>query len=632
MKLNIKSASSGYSHHEFTPTTLASLDFGRLQPVMCCETLPRDDFQHFQGSGFMRMSSQPFPPFGKMFIKTGAFFVPEYQIYNDATAHHANMSSDRGFAVKKPWLLNYDINSWFVQNESSNTNGLNLCEKVQDDMEECDFDTPDIFPLPTKASGAIVRTVGAGLSWYRLTPKGRKVFAIFKALGYDFASFDAAREDGSTVESYSNHCSRNAVKLSAVPLLSYWKIYVDYFLSGVQYNSDTMVALLQSVRNKQSFTHLGLQYYDASTGQLRSAALQCMRHCGVPFETNMYTNAWNHVNAPIAGQNGSIAQYNNNTNSVISPYGQTDYGELQSTVISDTATYHTGFQYSALGHRTLMAIDNFVRRRNLTGTKAVQQIYALFGIKNDDSKANFAIKLSESSQMLTFNAVVSNADTAGLTTGKNLGDFGGYSQGEFSFNFNYRANDYGTIICLTWLNIDPMISRGYHPANMRVEPLDSYQPDFDGKAYRPIPNCEIAATETCAFDQTGKTIFGYTNMYDDYRCMRDNISGDFITDAGMRNAYFGRDFAPYAEGASSLFHPQTADLKYLNFMPSYDEFDEKSYGITQPFNISYTDGDRFWFGINWHISADRPILSSDDTLDLGIGGSTEIVKNGDMMS
>ena len=120
MKLNLNSARKGNSSYTFSPLTLVSVDFGRLQPVMSWDMLLGDKFPSVVGNGLLRCTPQVFPPFGRMNLKSAAFFVPDSQIFTWSSAFHSDNQLWRGqIADHSPSFYSDKINYFFRPNSQT---------------------------------------------------------------------------------------------------------------------------------------------------------------------------------------------------------------------------------------------------------------------------------------------------------------------------------------------------------------------------------------------------------------------------------------------------------------------------------------------------------------------------------
>lgn len=386
--VNIQSATKGLSNHVFTPTTVASLDFGEILPVLGLETIAGDRFNSVKANGLLRLAPQGFPPFGRCFLKNATFFVPLHQLIEQAEAFRSKMKTYKGDNVVLPRFAAYNINYMFTTNFLS----TQVASGVID---------PTSSSAPSVGSYDFVHIGNSSNStrynYWKLTPKGRSLFKILKALGYDFCSYP----------NDSNYTSCHAAceyYVNALPLLAYSKIYCDMFLSEYFFNNTIIVKALKCIHDNKDFVDSGNIDYNASTGVISPSLLYGLLNLtDCPHSQNIYTEAWNEPNSPdgvnIADlvsqdQTALLTPYNYQSGNVKESESVNGYGNWINQ-ISTTAL-------SAVGIRMLLAFDRFVRRHNLSGSKAVQRVYSTFGVSPDDFRSNYVHKVDEGSIELNF--------------------------------------------------------------------------------------------------------------------------------------------------------------------------------------------------------------------------------------
>lgn len=690
-KLNLKSASQGLYHHTYKPSTIISIDFSQLNALKVIEVNPRDRFTKIHGSGFLRLAPQVFPPYGKCYVKTAAFFVPEHQLLEYADAFHQNMNQYKSKACLMPRMRAFDVNRLF---SLDNTIGVSLALSTLVDSSTNPVDDRDLPAVNTFDFHNVIEdpdNAGAPLfRYYKLTERGRYFYKVLKTLGYDFVSFEYR-------STYADTLATADYFVNIMPLLAYTKVYVDMFVNGNFYNTSTVVALLNSIHSGESYL-VGTDYaYSYNTATLSLFGLSLIfTHILLPHEQNMYTEAWNTANSPD-GTSPQLRMLGTQPSGLVSPYIDMDSGSLQALSSSnrldldggvtnlnlsigpetnsqgqiqtmhfqngsktkdvvlgrtfndpdvyatgdwdgDSLHYKSGLKVnntssanppslSAFGLRVFEALDRFVQRNNLAGSKAVQRLYARFGIRSDDFNAHFVHKLFENSEMIQFHPVMSNADTINSNDGKALGSYAGFGASGFNIDFNYQSNDYGYIIVLSWIQVVPLLMRGFDPSVLRMNPYDFYTPEFDGQTVRAIPKCEVSVNRLGNGEENDGnsdiSVYGFTNLYDDYRNLKDVIAGDFINE-NFKSFMFARDFSVIRESGHTTLKPQIDAVQY------YDQYDNPD--MTDPFLFSKEDGDRFYLQVDWDIEAQRPVRSASDTFNLGGTGDIEIAKNGVMIN
>lgn len=625
---SIKPAATGRFTHHYNPVTVASLDFGDFLCSRIVEVEKSDDWNFEKCEGTLRLAPQKFPAYGKNTLKTAAFFVPASQLVEYYDQIRNNEQIWKGKAVRVVKFRAYQINELFhLHLNDLCTLVTKLSTLAPTSVMQWDF----VFVDSTDSN--------TPYHFYKLTASGRKIYKVFKMLGYDFASY-AYTGDWSDLTSIIDTASEY---VNAFPLLAFLKVYVDYFLEPQFYNNSPLVSFLQHIHDDEDM-NVGNWVY--SNGVISTSALyEALISTLVPYEKNMYLEAWNSPNSTtgvspqshmitLEGQ-GPLSPYlpnfvNPNNNAVSQEGIDSDQNatQLYNKSISGGGTALQGL--TQLGVNFLKASYLFVRRNGLFGSKPLEQLLARFGIKASDWYAHFAHKLYEGSSEIDYSAVVSQTDSVNGNNGKSLGAYAGFGAAGLKFNFKYKASDSGYLIVLHWLQITPINKRGFDPATLRVSPMDWYTPEYDGKTIRAIPQMEVSVNKGYPMPlySNDRLIFGFTDIYEEYRNMRDSVVGDFVLDeGGVDQFYFGRDLSYWREHQAGQvqFKPKMNTILYMN-----------RYGLnldmTNPFQASPNLGDRFYLYMRYKISAKRNISSKAVALDLNGEGDMDMQLGGTQIS
>lgn len=633
--VGIKSAQPNLSRHQYHPFTAITLDLGDLQPGRCTEVNPDDNWHTIEAKGSMRLAPQIFPAYGRCSVKTAAFFVSQSQLQESSKAFHNKQSLYKGKPVHSVWFKADSLNKYFFDHSSVGPN--QLCSIVHSTS------TP-INDQPTVAFDFCFAYDSAGTVFYRflrLTPLGRSYFKIAKSLGYDFVSYPCAPVGGTLA--WSDIAPHVQFPVDALPLIAYLKVVADYFINPHFYNSSTLVTFLNCIYNIETAYGTGLTLlYSSSTGELSDDWWDHINPLGyaAPYEHNFYLDAFNSPNSPTGVSPASEL-------SDLSPFGllsplvpevanENNIKQPQSVAIDSDNTFlrimsenhaHTFSGLTQLGLFNLKSAFDFVNRNHLFGSKSIELFFARFGIKTRDFNNYFASKLFESSSEVDFSAVLSNTDNydPGIDAGKTLGSYAGFGAAGLNFKFDYKADDYGFVIVLHWIQIVPIKVRGMAPAVLRHHPEDWWKPEYDGKALRCIPQCEIGVnkkSDSSLSDSNGDDQpFGYIDIYDDYREQPDVVAGDFCFDEIASRFLFARDFSYYRR-ASARTHvqPQLASLQYMKRLSNPD--------VTNPFQMSQDEGDRFYLFMSYRMDAQRQLLSKSDSLMLNGEGDQDMQLGG----
>lgn len=624
-RVSIKpNASSQYKHH-FSPSSYLSLDFGEFGVTRVIEGQIGEHYEGIKSDGHVRLQPQIFPAYGKLYFNQASFFVPASQLYFNFVSFRDNDSVSKGVKVMSPTINSLYINKFFI-NSSNAYSPFTFSTLIS---SYSDPTTPAALADADKSDfGWVIDDNGVvKYCFYKLTTIGRRYYKLLKSLGFDFVQFeyDPSAANSTVIK------NRSSFHPNIYPLLAYAKVFVDMFLNGNMYNSSLLSALLDSIRFSKSFTVGGQTLYDfgSNSSELTVYGLgYILDAIVVPHKSNMYTDAYNSMVSPLGviGADESLSKLPNlpNSSGLVSPLANPNNALADNTpnfatdyVGTSTSNFLTDF-----GLRTLRFVADFVYRRNLVGSKSVDRLFAMFGVEPADRGFNFVKKLAEKSTRINFHPVLSNSDTYNSQTeqGKVVGAYSGFAAEGLELHYDYKLREYGYIIQISYLTIDPVLLHGYDPQVLRQYPLDFFTPGYDGETVRAIPSCEVCLSKTFTdgvLNRRTKDVFGFVNSYDDYRQMRDIVAGDFVT-GGAQNFLFSRDLSKI----QSALKPQTDGVHYFS---KYDNPD-----LSNPFYTSQSNGDRFYLELDFDIELTSPIKSKDDSLKIP-SGNTVVAVGGNLM-
>ena len=290
----------------------------------------------------------------------------------------------------------------------------------------------------------------------------------------------------------------------------------------------------------------------------------------------------------------------------------------------DNYIAQTGGSTLTLGQRSLdflKSFDDWVRRNNYSGSRSVQQIYSRFGIKTEDYRSHFAQVISTDSLPVQVGDVTSTADTSGSI----LGDYAGKGIMSGSKDINIQVSDYGLILILGYFTITPMNAYGYDRKVLRNQPLDYYNPEFDGIGADAISLGEVFENPIADSSDTTLTtqVYGFTERYNAYRYGRDQITGefrDYDNDGTMNCWHTGRNLAAIRK-AGNLVAQSTS----MNTLPQSDS------EYNRIFSITTGDVDHFYLTARFNVDAVRPMMNLNQVPKLGEGDTT-VPRNGNVIS
>ena len=220
-----KAMQDGLNKFNFDKKVIATQDFGYHTPVECKLVIPRDKFE-INIEQFTRLMPLPCPTYGKIESVTRAFFVPMHQLFKDwenfisnrKTPYHALASSDGLREAHVPYFNVYQLSRLLLSNAWS--------------TEVVPTDSHDIVAVDLSDSS------GNTFKYYRVSAVLRHIITWLNGLGYNFpwcvdsANVSSGAHDG-WVELPSNYSKADFInifntRLSALPLVAYWKFYLDW--------------------------------------------------------------------------------------------------------------------------------------------------------------------------------------------------------------------------------------------------------------------------------------------------------------------------------------------------------------------------------------------------------------------
>lgn len=480
-KINIPTATEHFSTFNLDCNHITTQDFFKLKPIYIRPLVPKQSIK-VDVSSITRLAPLFKPMYGDVKIVNRAFFVP-YRLLME------------GF--------NQFINDTPYQDGKSTVM-----------ITSMPYTTPfHILRLLSNTGYSNVVTTGTydftyANKNYQLTNKGRFVYDILMTLGYQVINQPAS--------------TANNMKLNAMPLLAFAKIYMDWYQPSNFAPSYSVEQYLKGVNKVID---------NAALNDIFSNILYCSR------EPDYFTSAWQNPNSPY---NTTMSQFNLNDIS-LSPSG---LGADQMTYISNINNNNSSNQMPAVlrnvtdnnvqinitkyGLQTLTALSDYLKRHQLSGYRAIDRFKARFGIVMKSEEINRSLYLGKSVTPVNVTDVTSTSDTDGAVLGQYSG-FGIAKSNNGSFNFR-SEDEYGLFIILSTISPGQTQYRnGIDRFNLDITKLDLYTPEFDGLGCQAIANAELYAQ---GLQSETEGVFGYTPRYAHYKVANDRLSGDFRINTG----------------------------------------------------------------------------------------------------
>lgn len=598
--------------------TITTGEFGQLVPIKILPCVPGDHISLNMGV-FSRCSPLIVPTFGEAYITSRAFFVPNrilYRGWDDFITNNKFISSNLSIGNPTiPSLTIKDFIRFFLTSTdtfyplvkpiySGSTDNSDYNESADIYIYDNKWNSPDEFIVHAQAQGPY--------NAYNFTARGRMWYKILLNLGYQF---NFARYDLD-------------VRLSLLPLLSFLKVYADYYLPSqyAKVNSSSIVERLNKVFLGQTFV----------LGDLRDI----IRDLSLAYDSDYFTSAWITPNSPLGfspNVNGNYRSANipigYNSAAAVDPY----FGVESNQGSNEAVDFTLNDKVLAL----LNSVTNYVTRNNFAGSRAVEQILARFGVRVPDANLNRPYYLGGSSTPLRISDVTNMAESDDYA----LGSYGGkalvYDE---NFNINFDVKEFGSIIVLSTILPKTRYFMGRSRSLYHLNPLDFYTPEFD-KTQQAICGSELYAcgthiAETQELDDgnaSTRNTFGFIPRYAEYKDANaaglNVISGDYrvpTLNVGLDSYHLFREIpVPSSENVlkaqgNILYYETGADSQYNRIFQNENVEGE---------NLSY---DHFYMIYNFKIKAIRPMLSITEQLyfdhDNGNGSVISTSPNGNFMN
>lgn len=488
--------------HDLSHQHLTTMDFFRLQPLACIEAVAGDKMS-INVRSLVESAPLATKVYGSFHLDLHAFFVPFRLLWNQ-------------------W------NNYFYSDTNSAVNSYSL--------PSLDFSLKSVTDVFSTSGD-----------------KQRERRKVFGSLGYPTTQLS---------KDYASAVDLNAKRLiSALPARAYQLIWWDWYRDSVH---------IPEV-NKSS-------YISQSGGQIPSNAVTTLFEPRYrTFRKDYITTILSQASASLPGTTAEVE-----TNPVGNVVGEdTFYNSYPLRVgegtLSGTSVFAQGsanangasgvaiLQYLRTPvMRGAIALQRWLERLGVTGTRPLERIVSNFGIRPEPSRLQMSELIGTKSITLNVDGLL-NTGSQGLMSqeGATLDGnaFGSSSESFFGTQtgksmssgqtdtWNYSCDEHGYIMVIgsimpNYINdgyLDPMFTRGLSAKSEGS--VDFFVPEMDGVGYSPVLLSQIAtplrwnatdAWKNADIDQ----VVGYVPRYEDYRYIMDKISGDFNEEqsqAYMRN-------------------------------------------------------------------------------------------------
>lgn len=548
-KIKVPKATEHYSTFNLSCDHITTQDFFKIKPVYTRVMVPGQSI-NVDMSHISRLAPLAKPFYGSVSMTNRAFFVPFRTImegFNEFITDTPYVGSNGAAAI---------INSVPIVKMSV------LCHTFVGEKFSVRSTTgqPD-FVVPGEQDGTTQP--------YKYTPLGRYAVDVLQCLGYqlDFSSLNKTDKT-------------NDITISALPLLAYVKIYVDY-LENTNFGPN---GYLQAV-----FKGTNRVLSEAELTRLFANALYAT------YENDYLTSSWSNPSQPYSSvlsqvniTDITVPNKDNSAKSQVFTAGTQDSARLIGADGSTNPKSVTTYILTAL-----QSLSDYMKRHQISGYRAIDRFRSRFGVTLPDAKLNRSIYLGKNETPIDVTDVTSTADTSSAVLGQYSGF--GISRNGNSGSFSYSTDEYGIFVILSIISpIHAQYANGLDRHLLDVNRLDFYTPEFDGLGCQAIANCEVKADfNNPSVLSNALSVWAYTPRYAHYKCSRDILSGDFrlpTKSSSMQTFHLFRQFGSLPEHNVAFCTGNPEDY-------------------TRVFNDTSTASDHFFTAFHFNVRSSAPMSS-----------------------
>lgn len=472
---------------------IGTTNFGELKPIYCESVIPSDRFT-LDVQSFTRLDPMPAPSMAEMYVHTRAFFVPYNTIFRGFNEFIANTHNTTASAT----LSNFKVPYMLESSVDVALSDVKLSTKVSSKDDPWDI--------------AIVKQYELGMpvfDYYKFNVQGRRIYNILLSLGYNF-TFDNANDA--------------QAKYSLLPLISFCKVYLDWYVPSKYWQSDSNIIWLRNLVNADFDNYSNLKSMFLSNGSILTETLIKLFSIdfSVFFTQDYFSNCFTY---PFGSSDNVYFQNINELPKFDGVSNAIQSGSLQGAYVVQQADNKN--LIPALDLKTVGQLQKIVNKGMVIDNKVQDYLRVTFGIEPSTDALRISKYLGHFADTIKVGDVMSNADTmsADNNTGALLGQFAGrglgYQQGHFSFS---AGANYGLVLILQDIVPTPFYFQGLSTPITSIDRLDFFTPEFDSICTSPVSMRRLFNDQPL---KNYDTVFGYLPQYSEYKVGHDILSGNF---------------------------------------------------------------------------------------------------------
>jgi len=535
-KVKVKTAKSEMNHfqYEFGHGTTNKF-FEPTVPLIM--ELTKESTYKINMAAMRRIDPMPLPPMSMVKFNTRFFFVPMVDIcpyfndFEEMTPYSYQYGKNIGqratsIPVKVPTIKSSTLVRLFLGHITKYVGDVivnNGCISSYDYKT-----TPNLADLPSHYDYRLYyknsnnQTLGQIV--FSLSKKGRTYMKLLKQLGYDFdltRMYIKEKANGSTEDSLTMTSGFADIEFSALPLLAYLKVMLNYYQSSAFVNNTTRLADLNAL------CHIDVPEYVLTLDDLEKI-VELSTY--MTYENDYFTT--NFVNT-IAGNefvnNGIGIEINDIT------VDNLNSASADITNHDGTPTFKPhvdGADISDTGIKLLRRLTNFMKRHQIAGGRMVDRMLAEFGVSLSDGYSRRTSYIDSITSVMNITPVLN-------TTSEQLGDYAGFGtssvDGKNTTLIVKTKENSGFLIAIDTICPEIFYSQGYSRINRHITKFDFLTPDFDAVSVQGTEVGELYCTKQGIYDYQGSNAsdvrFGNKPRYAEYKERVSYLTGDYNYDS-----------------------------------------------------------------------------------------------------
>ena len=569
MKFNLGINKSRYSHNRDYHIDTTS-DFGSFQPCMFeflspDDTLSVDDFRQLVRNGVM-----PAPTFGDIKCVNDFSFIPVRDVFPafDAlvSGQFVNTSNRKYIPASMPTVSSLDLvatlccadysricvyynqNSIIKPAAPSDPLHINIKGTLQSVITE-------IFPSGIRESSVFPAAVSGNVVYsgdtfakpdlanplnadfvlrndkytvcVRLNNAGKRLYKIFKGLGY---SLDPI----------------NANRVSVLPIFAFYKAWYDRYFPPRMSNwqSTDCFKLIDLI-----YTYGYVDFLKNATPALWKGFISALSDCWYTYETDFVSA---NIDKPASNVQGDV--------------------NIPNTTMTSGSTYSNGIMSPATGQpylwgsnglitsaqlQLLSRLTRFVNKNSIIGGRVYEYLKVHFGQDAIDAMFRQSNFLGSFVTDVKLDDTYSQADTLNLSsgTGQALGSRAGLGSGFSNFSLKYDAPCHGFVIGMSAIYANSSFCQGDDPIMYMLKRFEVPTPEFDALGYELTPKAVVYDNGGYADskrDALYNSSFGYVPTYSKLKYKRNILNGD-MSKRSTRDSFLGFHLDRFITEKSPIF-------------------------------------------------------------------------------